>query len=416
MDKEKTIKITSIINIAVIVAALGYFVDIYDLILFSIVRIKSLTELGLSGQDLLDKGLLLLNVQMAGMLTGGVLFGILGDKKGRLTLLFGSICVYSIANIANGFVNDFYIFDAIQVYAVLRFIAGVGLAGELGGGITLVSEIMTKESRGYGTMIVASLGVAGAVLAYYVTELFHWRTSYFIGGGLGIFLLFLRIAVFESGMFEKIKEKKVTKGNFFSLFTSRERFVKYIKCILIGVPSWYCTGILISFSPEFAKILNIQGEISVGKAVMLFYLGLVPGDFISGLISQLLKSRKKAVLIFLIITSLLIGAYFLSHNANVTIFYTICFSLGFAIGYWAVFVTIATEQFGTNLRATVTTSVPNIVRASIIPISFVFAIIKPCMGIYNSGILVGLICMLISFIALFRLEETFGKDLDYVEE
>jgi len=408
--KETSIKITDIINATVLVAALGYFVDIYDLVLFGIVRIESLTELGITGQALLDKGILLLNMQMGGMLIGGIIWGIIGDKKGRLTLLFGSICLYSIANIANGFVNS------IELYALFRFIAGVGLAGELGGGITLVAEIMPKETRGYGTMIVASLGIAGAALAYTITELFHWRTSYFIGGGLGILLLILRISVFESGMFAKVKKQSVQRGDFFSLFTTKERFFKYLKCILIGVPIWYCTGILITLSPELGAALNVPEKISAGKAIMVFYMGLIPGDFASGLMSQLLKSRKKIVLLFMVLTCIFMGIYFASHGISAKLFYTLCFILGIAEGYWAVFVTIAAEQFGTNLRATVTTSVPNMVRGAVVPITMAFSLAKPYLGIINAAILVGAVCVLMGFYSIFRLEETFGKDLDYIED
>ncbi|MEJ7830791.1 MAG: MFS transporter, partial [Segetibacter sp.] len=294
-----------LLRIPVIVAALGYMVDMYDLFLFSIVRIPSLKSLGIAGDELLSKGVLLLNVQMAGLLLGGIFWGIMGDKKGRLSVLFGSIIIYSSANIANGFVTT------IDQYTVLRFIAGVGLAGELGAGITLVAETLPKEIRGYGTTLVATMGVLGAVLAYFITDLFNWRVSYFIGGGLGILLLFLRMKVFESGMFIKIKDEKVQRGNMLMLFNNRNRFLKYCKCILVGVPIWFVVGILITFSPEFGKALGLDEPVEAGKAVMLAFSGQVAGDIVSGLMSQYFKSRKKAILIFLCLSLLFIMAYLL---------------------------------------------------------------------------------------------------------
>ncbi|MCL4458002.1 MAG: MFS transporter [Nitrospirae bacterium] len=399
-----------ILSVPVIVAALGYFVDIYDLILFSIVRVQSLKAIGLSGQELLDKGVFLLNMQMAGMLLGGILWGILGDKKGRVKILFGSIFLYSIANIANGFV------ESIEGYAVWRFIAGIGLAGELGAGVTLVLENLPRHSRGYGTMIVATVGVSGAVLANYVAKAFDWRMAYFIGGGLGMALLIMRISVYESGMYKRMEEKEISRGNFFSLFTNRKRFFKYMNSILIGLPIWFCVGILITFSPEFAKTMNVSGTVSAGEAVMFCYIGLVFGDFASGFLSQYLRSRKKVVFLFQILTSISIVLYFFLKGADASLFYVLSGVIGFAIGYWAIFITIAAEQFGTNIRATVASTVPNFIRGTVIPITFLFQFAKKYLGIINAGAVVGALCMLIAFYALYRLEETFDKDLNYVEE
>ena len=288
--------VRQVFSLPVIVAALGYFVDIYDLVLFSIVRVPSLKGIGLSGQELIDKGVFLLNMQMAGMLLGGILWGVLGDRKGRLKIMFGSIFLYSLANLANGMVTS------IEAYACLRFIAGIGLAGELGAGITLVSEVLHRTIRGYGTMIVATVGVSGAILANIVAKGFDWRTAFFIGGVLGLLLLLLRVSVAESGMFKGMETNQVSRGNFLALFTSRDRFGRFVHSILIGLPSWFVVGVLITFSPEFAKTLAVQGTISAGNAVMYCYLGLVVGDLASGLLSQLLQSRKKVVLIFLLIS------------------------------------------------------------------------------------------------------------------
>lgn len=394
---------------SILVAALGYFVDIYDLVLFSIVRIKSLRGIGLPDAELLSQGVLLLNMQMAGMLLGGILWGILGDKKGRLSVLFGSIFMYSAANIANGFVQS------VEVYALLRFIAGIGLAGELGAGITLVSEVMDKETRGFGTMIVATIGILGAVVAALVGDLFDWRTAYFIGGGLGLALLFLRIGVYESGMFDSLKSKTVKRGSFSTLIKTPRNMIKYASCILIGVPIWFVIGILITFSPEFGKALNMARIPDPGKAIMFAYIGLALGDFTSGSLAQIVKSRKKVTASFILLTGIFIGVYLLTHGASLKFFYANCLALGFAIGYWAVFVTIASEQFGTNIRATVTTTVPNFVRGAVVPLTFFFQLLKPACGILGAAAWVGAGSLALAVAALGFLEETHGKDLDYYD-
>lgn len=400
-----------VVTAAVLVAAMGYFVDIYDLLLFSIVRVPSLKDLGYTGQTLTDNGIYLLDVQMMGLLIGGIFWGILGDKKGRLYVLFGSIFMYSVANIANGFVNS------IESYSVWRFIAGLGLAGELGAGITLVAEIMPKEKRGYATTIVAAVGVSGAVVGFFVAELFNWRTSFFVGGGLGLVLLLLRIGVSESGMFGQAKKEPSKRGDFLSLFTNTKRLLKYLRIIIIGIPTWFVVAILITLSPEFGNILGVKGTVNAGAAVAYCYGGLVLGDIISGLLSQYLKSRIKVVYIFLGLTIISTAAYFLLHNISLFSFYAICFFLGFSAGYWVVFMTIATEQFGTNIRATVTTTVPNFVRGSVVPVTLLFQYLR---GVFNdsliyAGIVVGILTIGLAFWALHYVQETFHKDLNYLE-
>ena len=399
-----------VFSLPVIVAALGYFVDIYDLVLFSIVRVPSLQAIGLDGQELIDQGVFLLNMQMAGMLLGGILWGILGDRKGRLRIMFASIFLYSVANLANALV------DTLPAYAALRFIAGVGLAGELGAGITLVAEVLHQSVRGYGTMIVASVGVSGAILANLIAKTFDWRTAFFIGGILGLLLLITRISVAESGMFRQMSAATVSKGNFLSLFTNRSRFFRYLNSIMIGLPSWFVVGVLITFSPEFARALDVRGTVSAGNAVMYCYLGLVAGDLASGLLSQLLRSRKRAVLLFLLLTVLAVSVYFLAAGVSAATFYAICALLGFGIGYWAIFVTVAAEQFGTNLRATVATTVPNFVRGMTVPITMLFQLCRQPFGLERGALLVGALCLIIALLSLWRLEETFHKDLDYFEE
>jgi MFS family permease len=350
-------------------------------------------------------------MQMAGMLIGGILWGVLGDRKGRLKIMFASIFLYSAANMANGMVSS------LPAYAALRFIAGVGLAGELGAGITLVAEVLHTSVRGYGTMIVASVGVSGAILANIVANAFDWRNAFYIGGGLGLALLITRISVAESGMFRAMEERAgVSKGNFLALFSERRRFLRYMNSILIGVPIWFVVGILITFSPEFARALGVTGPVSAGNAVMYCYLGLVFGDFSSGLLSQFLKSRKKAVLLFMLLTLAGIALYFLQGSRSPAFFYGVCLFLGFGIGYWAIFVTVAAEQFGTNLRATVATTVPNFVRGMVVPITILFQVFRRSFGLEGGALAVGAICVVTAFIALTALEETFHKDLDYFEE
>lgn len=396
---------------AVIVGALGYFVDIYDLILFSIVRTASLKDLGFAGDELVSHGIFLLNLQMIGMLVGGIVFGILGDRRGRVTLLFGSILLYSIANIANGFVHS------LEAYAVWRFVAGFGLAGELGGGITLVTEILPQTLRGYGTMIIATVGVFGAVVGGLVADLVPWRHAYFIGGGLGLLLLILRLGVAESGLFKKLHHSgaAVSCGNFLSLFTNARRLGKYVRCILIGLPTWFVVGILVTFAPEFARTLNITGAVNAAHAVAFAYLGITFGGFASGFISQQLRSRKKVIFGFLLFSALALAAYLLARGRSSGTFYLIILLLGFGMGYWTVFVTIAAEQFGTNIRATVATTVPNFIRGSLVPIALAFNMLKPHTGILASAAIVGAVCLAAALWALRGLDETYGKDLDYIE-
>lgn len=399
-----------ILSAAVIVSALGYFVDVYDLILFSVVRIASLKDLGLEGEALISEGVFLLNAQMFGMLLGGILWGVWGDKKGRISVLFGSILMYSVANILNAFV------ETVPQYAILRFLAGIGLAGELGAGITLVSESLPKEKRGYGTTLVASVGVAGAVAAALVADLFSWRTSYIVGGVMGLMLLVLRVAVHESGMFNKTKESPAIRGNFLMLFKNRNTLKKYLASILIGVPIWYVIGILVTFSPEFGKALSMAELPVAGRAVLWAYVGLVVGDIVSGVLSQILRTRKKVLLGFLLITAILCNIYFYSNGISLSNFYLLILGLGFAVGYWAVFVTIAAEQFGTNIRATVTTTVPNFVRGAVVLVTLSFESLRGHVGIIDSAVLVFVGVMTIATISALSLKETYGKDLDYVEE
>lgn len=396
--------------LAVLVAALGYFVDIYDLILFSVVRLPSLRDLGVPEGQMLETGTRLINMQMGGMLLGGILWGVLGDKRGRLSVLFGSIVMYSVANILNGLVQT------IDQYAWLRLVAGIGLAGELGAGITLVSEVMDKNARGYGTTAIAGVGVFGAVVAALVGDMLPWRTAYFVGGGMGLALLLLRVGVVESSMFAHVKESTAQRGNFWLLFQKGERLKRYLSIVVVGIPIWYTIGILVTFSPEFAKAMQMTEMPKVATAILWTYVGLAVGDVSSGVASQLMKTRKKVVGIFLAATAIGIAIYFAAGFQSPTIFYVICFILGVTNGYWAMFVTMASEQFGTNIRATATTTAPNFVRGAVVLLTSLFQYLKEPVGVVNSGIVVGIITMSAAFIALYFLPETYGRDLEFTEE
>ncbi|MFN8284247.1 MAG: MFS transporter [Chitinophagales bacterium] len=403
------------LKLLILVAALGYFVDVYDLVLFGVIRVPSLKGIGItSDADIALYGKMLFNYQMYGMLAGGIFWGILGDKKGRLSVLFGSIFLYSTANVLNGLITN------IDQYTVLRFLAGFGLAGELGAGITLVSETMSKEKRGYGTTIIASVGVIGAVVASLLAsypDLINWRTNYYIGGAMGFALLIMRIGVSESGMYKQVaQEKEISRGNILKLFRNFTTFSKYFSVIIVGIPIWYCINTFVFFSKEMGQAMNMT-EIPVpAKAIMYNYIGLCFGDIASGLISQYFKSRKKAILLFLCLSILSIVFYLTIGKQNLTYFYVACTIVGFTAGYWAVFNITASEQFGTNLRATVTTSTPNFVRGAV-PLINIMAggFITNGKTYIHSYLFVGAIVFGLAFAALLTLKETFTKDLDYVE-
>jgi len=398
------------IILLVIVAALGYFVDIYDLVIFSIVRIQSFRDLGIPEEEMRLKGEYVLNMQMGGLLLGGVLWGIIGDKYGRIKVLFGSILLYSLANIANGFAQE------IHSYAIIRLIAGIGLAGELGAGITLVSESMAKEKRGYGTMMVAGIGVLGAIAAFYVSEHFSWREAYFVGGAMGLLLLALRAGTFESAMFRHTAEQKIEKGNLKMLFTSKERLLRYLYCLLIGLPIWFVVGIFVTQAPEFGLALGATTVLSAGKGIMYTYIGISLGDIVAGLIAQLTRSRKLTVFMFQIMIIASSVLYLSSTGITETEFHWLAFLMGLSVGYWATFVTISSEQFGTNLRATVTTTAPNFVRGALIPSTLLFEYFVHKYSIITAGYIMIFLLTAIAMFALSQLKESFNKDLNYLEK
>jgi putative MFS transporter len=404
-------RLSQIFNLTVFVAALGYFVDMFDLLLFPIVRQPSLTDLGIPrGDAQLPATYLLLNSQMVGMLLGGIFWGVLGDKKGRLSTLFGSIALYSVANIGNAFVHG------LGPYAAWRFLAGLGLAGELGAAVTLVSEILPKDLRAYGTAIVAGVGIFGTVTASLVGKYFPWRSAYLVGGGLGLVLLVTRFSLRESAMFRDLGgQAGVTRGDFLSLFTRGERFFRYLRCILIGLPTWFVVAILITSAPEFAPKIGVTGPVAAGTAVAFCYSGITLGSFASGILSQIWRSRRKVVLLFILGTLAGVAFYLTVRGLTPTAFYLLAGYLGLMAGYWAVFVTIAAEQFGTNLRATVATTVPNFVRGAVPLITGSFAFLRGSLGYVGSAWAVGGACIVLALVSLMGMAETAGRDLDFLE-
>jgi len=394
----------------VLVSALGYFVDVFDILLFSVVRTMSLKDLGVAPDQLLNAGITLINSQMIGMLIGGILWGVYGDKKGRLSVLFGSIFLYSVANIANGFAHS------VDQYMICRFFAGLGLAGELGAGITLVVETLPKEKRGIGTMVVATGGMCGGFLASLITKYWDWRTAYFIAGGLGIFLLILRISVSESGMFQQlVKRKEVPRGNLIHLLSSKVRVLKFISCIFAGLPIYFVLGILVLFAPELGEARGLGKTLTAGDAVFFSYIGFIVGDIGSGFLSQVLRSRKKVIYLFTLLT--IASCYLLLFLPEMTldVSHLIYGLIGLCAGHWSVTATVAAEQFGTNLRATVATSVPNLIRGAVVPLTLIIRALIPTLGlIYASAMMLGLVTIA-ALLATRYLKETFALDLDYFE-
>jgi MFS family permease len=435
IDTPKPASNRSVI-LLVIVAALGYFVDLYDLVLFGVVRIPSLKSLGLEGDELTNVGLHLLNWQMAGMLVGGFAWGVLGDKRGRLSVLYGSILTYSLANLANAFVHD------VETYALLRFIAGFGLAGELGAGITIVMESMPAKSRGWGTTVIATFGVLGGATAAAVTD--HvgagfkaganfidgiagsqlaasaiandsWRGSYVVGGLLGLLLLAARFSLSESEIFKQVRGQNHPRGSLIMLFSNLNRLKRLGSVVAVGLPIWFVAGILVPFCPEFGKHAGMLP--SPAKAIFWFYVGLTFGDLGSGLLSQGFKNRVVIIGVFIVATGSLIGLYFGAAPMTLDHFYGLIFGLGITCGYWALFITSAAENFGTNLRATVTTAIPNLVRAAVIPMTLTFKALRDGgMQIDDAALALGGFTCLLAMLALIPLRETFGKTLDFVEE
>ncbi len=401
-----------LLALPVIVSALGFFVDVYDMLIFSIVRVPSLQSLGLSETEVSGAGTFILNCQQAGLVLGGILWGVLGDKRGRMSVLFGSILTYSLTNIACGFVKD------VNTYALLRFIAGVGLSGEIGAAIVFVTEILPKEIRSYGSTVVAGIGYLGAGVAYATAELFDWRTAFFVGGGLGLTLLLLRVSLLESGLFEQLKtsNKTISRGNFWQFFQTWAGVLKYVRCVAVGLPTWFLVGILATFANEFGQALGFSDPVKPGRCVMMIYTGLAVGDLLSGPLSQWFQSRRRTIIYLLMASALLCSVYLFGGLQTADQLYWVCGFAGLCTGYIALYLTMVAEQYGTNLRATATTSVPSIVRGLLIPMVYAFQSLKPSLGLLAGAWLIGAVVYGLAFWSLSRMDETFGNELDFVEE
>ena len=396
----------------VIVSALGFFVDVYDMLIFSIVRVPSLQSLGLSEVDVSRAGTFILNCQQAGLVVGGILWGVLGDRRGRMSVLFGSIVTYSLTNIACGFVQD------VNTYALLRFVAGVGLSGEIGAAMVLVSEILPKEIRSYGSSMVAGIGYLGAGVAYLTVEYFNWRTAFWVGGGMGLALLLLRVSVFESGLFSRMRteHQRVSRGIFLHFFSTWPQTIKYLRFVAVGLPTWFIVGILATFANEFGQALGIAEGVKPGRCVMMIYVGLAGGDLLSGPLSQWLRSRLKAITGLLLFSMVLSTVYLFGGISTAGGIYTVCLLAGFCTGYIAMYLTTVAESYGTNQRNTATTSVPSLVRGMLIPMTLFFQALKPTVGALVAAGLLGVVVYGLAFWSLSRMDETFGRDLDFVEE
>lgn len=407
----------ALLSLPVIVSALGFFVDVYDMLIFSIVRVPSLQSLALTKAEVSSVGAFILNCQQAGLLVGGILWGIIGDRRGRMSVLFGSIIMYSLANIACGFVPVVRFMAPTDYYALMRFVAGVGLSGEIGAAMVLVAEILPKAIRGFGTSVVAGTGYLGAGMAYIINSLFDWQTAFFVGGVMGLLLLLLRVSVFESGLFTNLKQERheVDRGNFIHFFSSTKQAIKYLRCVALGLPTWFVVGILATFANEFGEAMVIGTTIDPGRCVMLLYVGLAVGDLLSGPISQWLRSRKRAVAGLLLTSLTLCMIYLFGGLKTPGTLYAVMALLGFCTGYIAMYLTMVAEQYGTNLRATATTSVPSIVRGMLIPMTLAFKAMKPGLGTLGAAGVLGAVIFALAFWSLSRMEETFAKDLDFVE-
>lgn len=398
------------IAVVVLVASLGYAVDVFDIVLFSIFRIQSLSSMGLDSEQALSWGVYILNMQLFGMVLGGIAWGVLGDKIGRMQVLFASILMYSAANIINAYIQD------PNSYAWCRFFAGIGLAGEAGAAVTLVSELMSRTKRGIGTVIVASAGTVGAVLGCVAGEYLEWRTAFLLGGIMGLALLVLRVSVVESAMFNALKSSHdVSRGSLLLLVNSRQRFTRYLACILAGLPLFFCFYTAIAYSPEIARALGIQGSVAINRASLVCFIAMTIGDLCSGVISQKLHSRRTTLFFFTGIAAVGTALLLTLSGASPSLYYTVCGFIGFGLGYWSVFLTTAAEQFGTNIRSTVTSTVPNFLRAAPILMTTATLAMKPHIGYIEALWCVGALSFALSFYGIIRMTETFGVDLNYVE-
>lgn len=407
MNTAPQVSTDKIMNATVLVTALGYLVDVYDMIIFYVLRRTSLMDLGIEGEALTDIGMTMINMQMIGLILGGIFFGILGDKIGRKKCLLGSILVYSLATLACAFVQN------VDHYTWLRFIAGFGLAGEVGIGVALITEAMGQKKRGMGVTLFAFIGIGGAVIAGIAAELMDWRTCYIVGGVAGLLLLLTRVLLMESGLFETTKASGIERGNFLRLIKEPKLGLRYLCCILIGMPIMFVIGVPWALGPEIGEAMGMLFAVKASLTMGIGYAGMMVGDVVAGLISQKLGSRRKTVFIFIIIASISIGAFLMQRELSLFDYYVFCAWLGFTIGYWVNLITIAAEQFGTNLRATVAASVPNLARATLVPMNLLLGWLKPEHGILTSAGIVAVLAVVIALLALTQIRETFHEDMNY---
>lgn len=388
-------------------SSLGYAVDLFDLILFTVVRIPSFADLHVA--DTVGVGALLLNLQSAGLILGGFLWGTLSDRLGRVRVLFGSIALYSVANLANGFVTD------VTQYGILRFLSGVGLAGEFGIAVTLLSEVLPVGSRAYGTIFVTAVGVVGGLSAGLAASALGWRAAFMVGGGLGLALLVLRFRLRESPLFLRVKDERIPRGNLRAFFADGRRARNFLACVLIGVPNWFSGGILLTFAPELAQRAGATGTVSVATAVVLAYVGLGAGAALAGVLSERIGSRRWAIFSFMGAYALVVDLFLLPHGMPVAWYYALLFFSSFTTGYTALAVLVTSEIFGTNFRGTATTAMPNLVRGSVIFLTIALVALTPSMGLLNAALAVGTIVALLALLALRSIPETFGKSMAFVE-
>ena len=434
------------VALSVLAAALGYFVDLFDIVIFGVVRVASLADLGLEGAQITEWGIRLINLQMLGMLIGGFAWGLIGDRYGRRFALLATIFVFSIANIANAFVDN-----TLQ-YAVLRLLAGFGLAGELGAGIALVTELLPEKRRGYGTTIVSFLGLVGALTAAFVGSQFDWRTAYLVGGVMGLVVMALRfVGMAESALFEKQRDSGTSTARHAvlmliaapliaalsallwgppwlawllgalaavaALATSRRDFVmRFYAVAAVGVPIWYCSALFVNLGPEYGRVLALEGfdpRTFVATVLAWQATGLALGSALTGVASEWLRSRQ--AVLWACLGALLVLVALLMQTRSVASYAYVMFAIGLFQGYWTAFITMSAEQFGTGVRATVASSIPNIVRAMTVPVTLSVSGLATGTSWVTATYAVGAIVFALALVALATLRETWGKDLDYVE-
>jgi MFS transporter, putative metabolite:H+ symporter len=401
--------ISARVKFTILVAALGYLVDVFDLILYTLLRNQSLTDMGVPAAQLKSVGATLLYWQMSGFIVGGLLWGVIGDKRGRLSTLLGSIVVYSLANIANGFVQD------THTYAVLRFVSGVGLAGEIGAGVALASELLPQRLRGLGTTFISVLGLLGAIFAVLVVDHLGWRSAYWVGGGLGLLLLVMRVSVVESGMFNRLKDSGRSQGDLLKFLSKPALVGRLLLITLVGTPIWFVIGTLVTFTPEISRSMGITTLKGTSQAVLCVYIGLGLGGIVTGLLSQKLQSRKKVIGIWLAMSLVAILVFGRIGGTSATVYIGMIGVLGFSAGYWNMFLQIAAEQFGTNYRSTAAGSAPNLVRGMTIPMNMAFTALSASMTDIRAATMVGICALLVGTLAWLMMTETFHRDLDFVE-